>query len=57
VSAGNGWDQAMDATEWLDGELLALGTAERQGLAKVFLGSRAGKILRHSPVPVMVFPS
>lgn len=57
VVTGNGWDQAMDATEWLEGELLALGTAERQGLARVFLGSRAGKILRHSPVPVVVFPS
>jgi nucleotide-binding universal stress UspA family protein len=57
VVTGNGWDQAMDATEWLDGELLGLGTAERQGLARVFLGSRAGKILRHSPVPVVVFPS
>ncbi|MGK2879488.1 MAG: universal stress protein [Mycobacterium sp.] len=57
VVTGNGWDQAMDATEWLDGELLAVGTAEKQGLAKVFLGSRAGKILRHSPVSVVVFPS
>jgi nucleotide-binding universal stress UspA family protein len=57
VLTGNGWDQAMDAGEWIDGEMLALGTAERQGLTKVFLGSRAGKILRHSPVPVVVFPS
>jgi nucleotide-binding universal stress UspA family protein len=56
VVTGNGWDQAMDAAEWQDGELLALGTSPSGGLARVFLGSRGWKILRHSPVPVLVLP-
>jgi nucleotide-binding universal stress UspA family protein len=56
VVTGNGWDQTLDAADWLDGELLALGTKESGPIARVFLGSRGSKILRHSPVPVLVLP-
>ena len=56
VVSGNGWDQALDDAEWLDGEVLALGTSPRGEVARVFLGSRGAKILRHSPVPVLVLP-
>ena len=56
VVTGNGWDQAIDAADWVDGELLALGTTPSGGIARVFLGSRGSKILRHSPVPVLVLP-
>jgi nucleotide-binding universal stress UspA family protein len=56
VVSGNGWDQALDAAEWEDGEVLALGTSPRGDIARVFLGSRGSKILRHSPVPVLVLP-
>jgi nucleotide-binding universal stress UspA family protein len=56
VVTGNGWDDALDAAEWFDGELLAVGTSPVGGIARVFLGSRASKILRHSPVPVLVLP-
>ncbi|BBY28271.1 universal stress protein [Mycolicibacterium sediminis] len=57
VVTGNGWDQALDAAEWLDGELLALGTSPQGAIARVFLGSKGTKIVRHSPVPVLVLPS
>lgn len=56
VVTGNGWQQALDLTDWEDGEILALGTSPRGEIARVFLGSRSGKIIRHSPVPVMVLP-
>ena len=56
VVTGNGWDQALDAADWQDGDLLALGTSPRGGIARVFLGSRGAKIMRHSPVPVLVLP-
>lgn len=56
VVSGNGWDQALDAAEWEDGEVLALGTSPRGDIARVFLGSRGSKIMRHSPVPVLVLP-
>ncbi|MEI6253631.1 MAG: universal stress protein, partial [Mycobacteriaceae bacterium] len=56
VVSGNGWDQAIDDAEWQDGEILALGTSPRGGIAHVFLGTRGTKILRVSPVPVLVLP-
>lgn len=57
VVAGNGWDDALDDTEWEDGDLLALGTSSRRSIKGVFLGSHGAKIIRHSPVPVLVLPS
>jgi nucleotide-binding universal stress UspA family protein len=56
VVSGNGWDQALDDADWEDGEILALGTSPRGDVARVFLGSRGTKILRVSPVPVLVLP-
>lgn len=56
VITGNGWGQALDNTEWDDGELLILGTTGRRGIKGVFLGSHGAKIIRYSPVPVVVLP-
>lgn len=56
VVTGNEWSEALDAADWEDGELLALGTSPGGGIARVFLGSRGTKIVRHSPVPVLVLP-
>ncbi len=56
VVTGNGWDEALDAVDWQDGDLLAIGTSPAGDIARVFLGSRGSKILRHSPVPVLVLP-
>jgi nucleotide-binding universal stress UspA family protein len=56
VVSGNGWDQALDAADWQDGEILALGTSPRGEIARVFLGSHGSKIMRYSPVPVLVLP-
>lgn len=49
VVTGNGWDQALDAADWVDGELLAIGTSPQGAIARVFLGSKGTKIVRHSP--------
>ena len=56
VVTGDGWDEALDAVDWLDGEILAIGTTPAGVVARVFLGERGSKILRHSPVPVLVLP-
>ena len=56
VVSGNDWGEALDDAEWQDGEILALGTSPRGDIARVFLGSRGTKILRVSPVPVLVLP-
>lgn len=57
VVTGNSWVDAIDAAEWQNGDLLAIGTSPSSGLARVFLGSHGSKILRHSPVPVLVLPA
>ncbi len=56
VATGNSWKEALDAADWQDGEILALGTRPRGDIRRVFLGSRSGKIIRDSPVPVLVLP-
>ena len=56
VVGGTGWDHALDSVDWQDGEILALGSSPRGDIARVFLGSHGTKIMRHSPVPVLVFP-
>jgi nucleotide-binding universal stress UspA family protein len=56
VVTGNGWDEALDEADWQEGDMLAIGTSPVGGIARVFLGSRGSKILRHSPVPVLVLP-
>ena len=56
IGYGEDWDEALDDIEWQDGEVLALGSSSVGPVAQVFLGSRAGKIVRHSPVPVVVVP-
>ena len=57
VVTGNGWDRALDAPDWDDGDLLVIGTSPQGPIARVFLGSKGTKIVRHSPVPVLVLPN
>jgi nucleotide-binding universal stress UspA family protein len=56
VGAGRGWREAVDSVDWEPGELLVVGSRPKGPVARVFLGARATKILRHSPVPVLVLP-
>jgi nucleotide-binding universal stress UspA family protein len=56
VVTGRSWKEALDKTDWQDGEILALGTSPRGDIRRVFLGSRSAKIIRESSVPVLVMP-
>ena len=56
VGRGRSWAQAIDDIGWDEGDVLVVGSSELGPAARVFLGSRATKILRHSPVPVVVVP-
>jgi len=38
------------------GDVLVVGSSSIGPVARVFLGSRASKIMRHSPLPVVVVP-
>ncbi|RZU10955.1 nucleotide-binding universal stress UspA family protein [Kribbella rubisoli] len=56
IGSGTTWSEAIDEIGWEAGDVLVIGSSELGPVARVFLGSRATKILRHSPVPVLVIP-
>ena len=56
VGYGESWDEALEDVEWDEGDVLVVGSSSTGPLARVFLGSRATKIVRHSPVPVVLVP-
>lgn len=57
AATGESWAEALDEPGWADGDLLVLGSSGSQSmLSRVFLGSTASRILRHSPVPTVVVP-
>jgi nucleotide-binding universal stress UspA family protein len=56
IGQGTSWSEAIEDIDWEEGDVMVVGSSELGPVAKVFLGSRATKILRHSPVPVIVVP-
>ncbi len=56
VGKGDTWETAMDDVAWEPGEVLVVGSSSLGPVARVFLGSHAAKVVRHSPVPVVVVP-
>ncbi len=56
VGAGADWRSALRAVDWKDAEVLVVGSSSLGPLARISLGSHAVKILRHSPVPVVMVP-
>jgi nucleotide-binding universal stress UspA family protein len=56
IGYGETWEEALEDVEWEDGDVLVVGSSSAGPLARVFLGSRATKIVRHSPVPAVVVP-
>ena len=56
IGHGSDWATALNDVEWHDGDLLVIGSSESRPVAHVFVGSRAAKIIRHTPVPVLIVP-
>jgi nucleotide-binding universal stress UspA family protein len=56
IGHGTEWAAALAEPGWDDGDLLTVGSSSAGPLARVFIGSRSSKIVRHSPVPVVVVP-
>jgi nucleotide-binding universal stress UspA family protein len=56
VGHGESWEEAIDDVQWQEGDVLVVGSSTAAPPARVFLGSRASRIIRHSPVPVVVVP-
>ncbi|MDQ2849708.1 universal stress protein [Dermatophilaceae bacterium Sec6.4] len=55
LGEGATWDAAIQDVEWTHGDLLVVGTSSGP-LSRFFLGSHAAKIVRNSPVPVLLLP-
>ena len=53
---GRDWSEALEHVGWDEGDVLVIGSSPQGFVARVFLGSTATRILRHSPVPVVVLP-
>ena len=56
VFSGRDWEDALDSLPWEEGEVLVVGSSRLGPVARVFLGSNSVKIVRSSPVPVLVIP-
>jgi nucleotide-binding universal stress UspA family protein len=56
VVSGRDWEDALDSLPWEEGEVLVVGSSRLGPVARVFLGSNSTKIIRSSPVPVLVIP-
>jgi nucleotide-binding universal stress UspA family protein len=56
IGRGRTWAEAMEDVGWGEGDVLVVGSSELGPVSQVFLGSRAAKIVRHSPVPVVIVP-
>ncbi|TQM62894.1 universal stress protein [Humibacillus xanthopallidus] len=57
VAEGATWSQAVWCVDWSDGDLLVVGPSSSAPAARLFLGSRASKIIRSAPVPVYLVPA
>ncbi|WP_040159340.1 universal stress protein [Nigerium massiliense] len=57
VLHANGWREALDKAEFRrHGDMLVVASSNAGPLEQLFLGSSAMRIIKHSPVPVLVLP-
>jgi nucleotide-binding universal stress UspA family protein len=55
VGRGPSWVAALADVSWTNDEILVIGTSSSP-IGRLFLGSHAAKIVRNSPIPVMLVP-
>lgn len=53
IIAGEPWEKILEAAKESGADLIVMGTHGRHGVSRVFLGSVAEKVVRHSPIPVL----
>lgn len=56
IGVGSTWAEALDDVDWIDTDVLVVGSSGLAPAARVFLGSHASKVVRNAPVPVIVVP-
>ncbi len=56
VRQGSAWRNINDVAREVDADLVVMGTHGRTGVDRVLIGSVAEKVVRTSPVPVLIVP-
>jgi len=56
VGVGESWAAAVHDIGWRPGDVLVIGSSSLSPIARVFLGTHAAKVVRSSPVPIVVVP-
>lgn len=56
VAQGKNLKKSVTNMDWNPGSVLFVGSSRLAGDRQIFLGSTAGRILRHLPVPMIVLP-
>lgn len=56
LGTGHDWADAVTSVDWSPTEVLMVGSRTLGPLTRLSLGSRAAKIIRNSPVPVVLVP-
>ena len=56
IGDGPDWKRALDSLAWEDAELLVIGSRVQSTMARLLLGPNSARIIRSSPVPVVVVP-
>lgn len=54
VSRGGSWDKALHRVPWHEDDVLVVGSSREGRLSRLFLGPTGTRIVRASPVPVIV---
>ena len=56
VATGRDWPEVLGKIDWDDDDVLVVGSSPSGLLSRVFIGTNATRIARHSPAPVVVVP-
>ncbi len=56
VATGRTWAEALESLPWERTDVLVVGSSSASLMKRLFLGSTATRIIRSSPVPVVVVP-
>jgi nucleotide-binding universal stress UspA family protein len=56
VAHGRTFEEAVDSIDWLEGEIVVVGSSRLAQKNQLVLGSTANKVLRSLPVPMVVVP-
>jgi len=56
IGDGADWRKALNALDWLPGELLLVGSSHRGAISRILLGADSSRITRNARVPVIVLP-